>query len=236
MEGPLPIICIVAAYLVFVLKVGPDFMAKRKPYNLQAILVVYNLFLALYNLFIVTKYFFEGGISYWFHEGLCEPKVIDKDLTRAGAEVSWWFTISKVAELADTVFFILRKKHQQVTFLHVYHHSAVILVVGYLSRYAPCEQASITAFINAFVHIFMYTYYMLSAMGPRVKKYLWWKKYITLLQLVQFSLVITYCVCLLLFDCIHPKKTSVFFLVFDGLFLYLFGKFYYNSYIKKVKV
>ncbi|KAJ4448782.1 hypothetical protein ANN_00173 [Periplaneta americana] len=45
------------------------------------------------------------------------------------------------------------------------------------------EQASITAFINAFVHIFMYTYYMLSAMGPRVKKYLWWKKYITLLQL-----------------------------------------------------
>jgi elongation of very long chain fatty acids protein 7 len=27
---------------------------------------------------------------------------------------------------------------------------------------------------------------MLAAMGPQVQKYLWWKKYLTILQMVQF--------------------------------------------------
>ncbi len=39
-------------------------------------------------------------------------------------------------------------------------------------------------FLNSFVHVVMYTYYALSAMGPKVQKYLWWKKYLTQFQLV----------------------------------------------------
>jgi hypothetical protein len=30
----------------------------------------------------------------------------------------------------------------------------------------------------------MYFYYMMAAMGPQYQKYLWWKKYITTLQMV----------------------------------------------------
>jgi phosphatidylglycerophosphate synthase len=44
--------------------------------------------------------------------------------------------------------------------------------------------------INTFVHIIMYTYYMLAAMGPRFQKYLWWKKYLTVLQMVGLLLVV----------------------------------------------
>lgn len=43
---------------------------------------------------------------------------------------------------------------------------------------------SFTGVINSFVHIIMYTYYMLAAIGPHLHKYLWWKKYITDLQMV----------------------------------------------------
>lgn len=32
--------------------------------------------------------------------------------------------------------------------------------------------------INSFVHIVMYAYYLLAAMGPQVQKYLWWKKWV----------------------------------------------------------
>jgi hypothetical protein len=39
--------------------------------------------------------------------------------------------------------------------------------------------------INSFVHIIMYSYYLLAALGPEVQKYLWWKKYITTLQMVS---------------------------------------------------
>lgn len=33
----------------------------------------------------------------------------------------------------------------------------------------------------------MYTYYLLAALGPEVQKYLWWKKYITVLQMVRLG-------------------------------------------------
>ena len=38
--------------------------------------------------------------------------------------------------------------------------------------------------MNSFVHVVMYTYYGVSALGPAVQKYLWWKRYLTRLQLV----------------------------------------------------
>jgi hypothetical protein len=40
--------------------------------------------------------------------------------------------------------------------------------------------------INSFVHIIMYSYYLLAAFGPEMQKYLWWKKYLTTLQIVSY--------------------------------------------------
>jgi len=42
------------------------------------------------------------------------------------------------------------------------------------------------ALLNTFVHIIMYFYYMISAMGPKYQKYIWWKKYLTTFQMVTF--------------------------------------------------
>lgn len=39
--------------------------------------------------------------------------------------------------------------------------------------------------LNNFVHILMYFYYMLAAMGPQYQKFLWWKRYMTELQIVS---------------------------------------------------
>jgi len=38
----------------------------------------------------------------------------------------------------------------------------------------------------------MYTYYGLAAIGPHMQKYLWWKKYLTKLQLVS-SVTVSHC-------------------------------------------
>lgn len=47
--------------------------------------------------------------------------------------------------------------------------------------------------LNSFVHILMYTYYFLAGLGPKYQKYLWWKKHMTLVQLVSIDLIyITY--------------------------------------------
>lgn len=39
------------------------------------------------------------------------------------ARAVWLYYMAKIMELLDTVFFVLRKKNSQVTFLHLYHHS-----------------------------------------------------------------------------------------------------------------
>lgn len=39
--------------------------------------------------------------------------------------------------------------------------------------------------MNAFIHVIMYMYYGLAACGPKFQKYLWWKRYLTILQLVS---------------------------------------------------
>lgn len=38
--------------------------------------------------------------------------------------------------------------------------------------------------LNTFVHIVMYSYYLFSALGEKYQKFLWWKKYLTALQMV----------------------------------------------------
>lgn len=47
------------------------------------------------------------------------------------------------------------------------------------------------ATINSSIHVLMYGYYGLAALGPQMQKYLWWKKYLTIIQMVGcFSLFI----------------------------------------------
>lgn len=57
-----------------------------------------------------------------------EPKY---DYSKEGdtfVQVSYLFYILKLVDLFDTVFFILRKKNNQVTFLHIYHHAGIVVV------------------------------------------------------------------------------------------------------------
>jgi len=44
-------------------------------------------------------------------------------------------------------------------------------------------QVSFFGTINAFVHVIMYTYYLMTILKPSYKK-AWWKKHLTQLQLV----------------------------------------------------
>lgn len=39
------------------------------------------------------------------------------------ARAVWLYYMCKITELLDTVFFVLRKKQNQISFLHVYHHT-----------------------------------------------------------------------------------------------------------------
>lgn len=53
------------------------------------------------------------------------------------------------------------------------------------------DQMVICAAINTAVHTVMYSYYFLSAMGPQMQKYLWWKKYLTRMQIVSKNKILS---------------------------------------------
>jgi len=101
------------------------------------------------------------------------------------ARAVWLYYIAKITELLDTVFFVLRKKQRQISFLHLYHHTLMPVCAFIGVKYFAGGHGTLLGFINSFIHIIMYAYYLLSAMGPAVQKYLWWKKYITILQIVS---------------------------------------------------
>lgn len=81
----------------------------------------------------------------------------------------------------------------------------------------------------------MYTYYLLSSMGPQFQKYLWWKKYLTGLQMTQFILIMVHAFQLLFIDCKYPKAFVWWIGMHAVMFFFLFKEFYTQSYKTKVR-
>lgn len=107
----------------------------------------------------------------------------------------------------------------------------------HLFRFVPGGHESLGALLNTFIHVVMYTYYALAALGPHMQPYLWWKRHLTKMQMIQFSIVVGHS-CLLLFknDCGYPIAQSAITTGFMIMFLVLFGQFYSKSYKEKGNV
>lgn len=85
----------------------------------------------------------------------------------------------------------------------------------------------------------MYTYYMMAAIGPEMQKYLWWKKYLTTFQMIQFVCVFFHAIQLIFYNpCNYPMIFVYIVMFMAAMFLTLFAGFYRNAYNnsnKKVK-
>ena len=135
----------------------------------------------------------------------------------------------------DTVIFILRKKNRQVTFLHVYHHSTMVFLWWIGVKWYAGGSSFFSAMINSFVHVVMYTYYFLSGFGDLFKKYLWWKKYLTMLQLGQFFILITHTGYGLYINCDFDKRPMIALFFYLISHILLFSNFYRHAYSKSKK-
>lgn len=85
--------------------------------------------------------------------------------------------------------------------------------------------------INSLIHTVMYTYYGLTLLGPEVRKFLWWKKYLTTVQMIQFVIVMVHSLhVLFLPNCNFPKVLLYLSFTNAMLFLVLFYSFYRHAY------
>lgn len=80
----------------------------------------------------------------------------------------------------------------------------------------------------------MYSYYMLSAIGPHMQKYLWWKKYLTTLQMVQFVAIMAHAFQLLFTECNYPRAFVWWIGMHAVMFFFLFKQFYIETYSRRM--
>lgn len=234
MGSPGPMLCIVGLYLIFVLKAGPKMMEKRPAFQLNTVMILYNAFQVLFSIWLTTLALnVEFKYLFTFHGCGYHIPIPDAEMKHKQAAIlrgAWWYFFAKIIELLDTVFFILRKKQNQVTFLHVYHHSTTAIFSWCYLKLLPGEQGIVVGFLNSVVHIIMYSYYFIAALGSKYRKYLWWKKYMTWVQLLQFGIMLFYLILTLAIDCRLPKALTYFFATNVIIFLYLFSDFYRKAY------
>ncbi|CAG5102348.1 Similar to ELOVL: Elongation of very long chain fatty acids protein (Drosophila melanogaster) [Cotesia congregata] len=228
--GPGPLLMIFVTYIYFSTSAGPKYMRDKKPYSLKNVLIIYNFIQVVLSFTLV----YEGLASGWWNDYSfgCQP--VDRSMSPKAlrmARAVWLYYICKLIELADTVFFVLRKKQRQISFLHVWHHSIMIVTAWIGVRFFPGGHATLLGVINSFIHILMYSYYMLSAFGPHMEKYLWWKRHLTTLQLVQFFLIFIHNFQQFRLGCDFPKTLTGLLCFNAGFFTYLFGSFYVKTYL-----
>lgn len=128
MDKPWIILQIMAAYFLFVKVIGKKMMENRKPFNLTKVINYYNLSQIVLNLYcgyITFKYSYMQKD----YTSTCQLPPYN-DYSPAGAKrltMSYMYFMLKMMDLMDTVFFVLRKKTNQVTFLHTYHHALMVI-------------------------------------------------------------------------------------------------------------
>lgn len=233
MQGPLLPFSILLGYTFFVLRLGPRLMANKKPFDLKPLLVIYNFSLVALSAFIVYEFLMSGWLTGYTWK--CDPvDTSDSPMALRMVRVSWLFLFSKFIELMDTVFFVLRKKNSQITFLHLVHHSVLPWSWWWGVKFGPGGMGSFHAMINSLVHVIMYFYYGLSAAGPSFQKYLWWKKHMTAIQLIQFVLVSIHITQYYFMDsCGYQFPIFIHLIWIYGTFFFvLFSNFWYQAYTK----
>jgi len=104
-----PTITICALYVYVVKVAGPRYMKDKEPYQIKGLMLGYNLFQTVFSLWM----FLEGWGFYMTGEynWVCQPvDYSDSPLAKRALNLAWWYYFSKFIDLADSIFFVARKK------------------------------------------------------------------------------------------------------------------------------
>uniref|UniRef100_A0A3Q2Y5K8 Elongation of very long chain fatty acids protein n=1 Tax=Hippocampus comes TaxID=109280 RepID=A0A3Q2Y5K8_HIPCM len=99
--SPIPVTIIVWMYLGLVWA-GPRLMRNREPVDLRVVLILYNLAMVGLSAYMFHEFLATSWLSNY--SLLCQPvDYSSRPLPMRMARACWWFFLSKVIELSDTV-------------------------------------------------------------------------------------------------------------------------------------
>lgn len=218
-------------YMAFVF--GTRYLLRdRAPFKLFVPLNAWNLFLAVFSIMgtiRLTPEFFNTLYYGGFEDSFCKVGTFTSGLN--GYWV-WLFIVSKMFELVDTVFLVLRKR--PLLFLHWYHHILTMVYAFYSYPQSPGFNRW-GIYLNFMVHGFMYSYYFLRSMRVKVPGQV--AKFITTIQILQFVISVAILAHLgyLIFgkqmQCDFDHKSFALAVGMDMSYLVLFVNFFLQAYV-----
>mmetsp|Transcript_20499 Transcript_20499/g.28300 ORF Transcript_20499/g.28300 Transcript_20499/m.28300 type:complete len:276 (-) Transcript_20499:59-886(-) len=204
-----------------------QFMKNREALDLFYFRVFHNAFLVLLSGYMTIGILYEAFInkySFFCNNGT------SPEADRPMAFLIWVFYVSKIYEFLDTVIMALRKKNNQITVLHVYHHFSIFLIWWMNVYYIPYGDAYFAPAYNAFVHVLMYSYYLMTSFHIPCP----WKSFITKFQIGQFVFfVVQGGYQLFTPGCFELRELTAINFFYALSLLALFVDFYINTYMKR---
>ncbi|TKR81860.1 hypothetical protein L596_015665 [Steinernema carpocapsae] len=219
----------------FVVKALQLLMRGRKPLELRPVLFAWNGALAVFSIvgFIRTSEEFFHAV---FDEGLVHSVCRCFPPDSVGAHWYLFFAFSKIAELGDTVFLVLRKR--PLTFLHCYHHMSV-MIYTFHSGAEHIGAGRWFIVMNFLAHSLMYTYFAIAALGIRVNRAV--AACVTLVQISQMVVGVAISVSVYFIKTRTDHKCqqsfgnlNLAFLIYAS-YLILFVRFFIRAYISGPK-
>ena len=173
---------VILAYLIVVYALKDYIRHRGKPFDLRRVSVAYNAALSVMSAYLlyqhcVVMHRLLSQHSFW--SVLCDERA--QHLTGAKTLSLYIIYATKFLELSDTALLCLRGK--STPFIHVYHHAITVFFAYIGLREGTCLGWTMPI-LNLTVHVFLYAYFALVESGRRV----WWKRYLTLMQVTQFYL------------------------------------------------
>ena len=232
-DSPCILVTCLLVYLLVVCVGGVRLRGKSETNHVKAWLkpfvIFHNIFLIVlsaYMCFGCASQAYKNGYNFW--GSAYNPSEVHL------AKFIYIFFISKIYEFVDTFIMLMKGNINQVSFLHVYHHATISFIWWMIVRVAPGGDAYFSAALNSWVHVCMYSYYLLAILigkdDSRRKKYLWWGRYLTQMQMFQFVLNLLQALYCSRFST-YPKFLSEILIFYMGTLLALFGQFYYSKHI-----
>jgi elongation of very long chain fatty acids protein 6 len=164
---------------VLVIFAGKHYMKNREKFSLYRSLIAWNFTLAAFSILGAVRSW--PDFIYTIKNKGVEHSICSKDYAYGVTGCwAWLFILSKLPELFDTVFIVLRK--QPLIFLHWYHHATVLVYCWYATRdFSSSGRWFIV--MNYTIHGIMYTYYLFRAMRFKIPR--WVNVFITSAQISQ---------------------------------------------------
>eukprot|EP00933_Yihiella_yeosuensis_P050269 TRINITY_DN48041_c0_g1_i1.p1 TRINITY_DN48041_c0_g1~~TRINITY_DN48041_c0_g1_i1.p1 ORF type:complete len:244 (-),score=26.47 TRINITY_DN48041_c0_g1_i1:158-889(-) len=188
-----------------------SWMVNRKAFNVKIYMQVYNVVQIVVCMYMVVGLMPCIGFPNFFG--------INSEHDKTGEWFVFVHYLSKFLDWFDTFWILLKKNRKQLSFLHVYHHTTIPMVWGYL-LWAGIGSGTIRygAWVNSLTHVIMYSHYLWTSFGLKNP----FKHLITGWQITQFYSCLLHAFVVRVYEETDAYKFAWLQIVYQSTMVYLF--------------